>query len=356
MFSSDNLLVFNENQEKYIRHLNLPLIKIQGQQRILSSRILFIGAGGLASSSLLYLAAAGVGTIGIIDDDVVDISNLQRQVIHDENSIGMLKAKSAREVINKLNKNCKVIIYLCKLNSDNALKIMKNYNLIIDCTDNIKTRNIIDNGCSILNLPYVYGAISQFVGHISVLHFQNDLSYSDIMCGNNNIKDCNNSGVLSLLPGMIGLFQSSEVIKIILGIPNSLSKSLMIYSVLDIKLQNLLLKKKKKDLSKRRYKIKNDYEQQNSFNDIKKILSSQHLIIDIRDSYTSMIRPIHNAINIQIDNLINDTSLDFIKSKAIDYSIYVYCDDELKTNLAIKLLKKHQIQATKYYRNVNSYR
>lgn len=229
MLKLDNLLISNEDNERYIRHLNLPLVKIQGQLRIMSSKILFVGAGGLASSSLLYLTAAGVKTIGIIDDDLVDISNLQRQIIHSEKSLGIPKVKSARESIKQLNKRCKVRVYYSKLNFHNALKITKHYNLVIDCTDNIKTRKVIDKTCSILNIPYIYAAISQFTGHVSVFHFQNDLAYNDIISDSNNCDDCKNNGVLGLLPGIIGLFQAHEIIKIILGIPTSLNKHMLIY-------------------------------------------------------------------------------------------------------------------------------
>lgn len=246
MLQLDNLLISNEENKRYIRHLNLPLVKIQGQLRIMSSKILFVGAGGLASSSLLYLTAAGVKTIGIIDDDSVDISNLQRQIIHSEKSLGTLKVKSAKESIKQLNKKCQVRVYYCKLNLHNALKIIKHYNLVIDCTDNINTRKVIDQTCSVLNIPYIYGAISQFTGHVSVFHFQNELSYQDIISKDNNSDDCKNNGVLGLLPGIIGLFQANEIIKIIIGIPTSLNKYMLLYEALGLNFYKIRLKKKKK--------------------------------------------------------------------------------------------------------------
>lgn len=348
MLKLDKLLISNEENERYIRHLNLPLVKIEGQLRIMSSKILFIGAGGLASSSLLYLTAAGVKTIGIIDDDSVDISNLQRQIIYSEKSLGIHKVKSAKESIKHLNKKCKVRLYYSKLNLHNALKIIKHYSFVVDCTDNIKTRKLIDKTCNILNIPYIYAAISQFTGQVSVFHFQNNLSYNDIISETNNTDDCKNNGVLSLLPGIIGLFQANEIMKIILGIPTSLNKYMLLYEALGLNFYKIRLAKKKRNLSLRRYAVKDDCIEYNPLNYKQKFIYANSLIIDIRDSYTSMIRPIENAIKIPIHYLINDTSIDFIKAKAINHYIYIYCESESKTNLAIKLLKKYKLEASKY--------
>lgn len=348
----------DEDKKRYIRHLNLSLVKEKGQQRIMSARILFVGAGGLASSSLLYLAAAGIKNIGIVDYDSVDISNLQRQIIHSEKSLGVLKAKSARQSIRKLNKNCQVKVYYCKLNSYNALKITKHYDIVIDCTDNINTRNTLNGVCSLLNLPYAYAAISQFTGHVSLFYFQNNLSYNDIVSSNDNIDDCNNNGVLSLLPGIIGLFQGNEIIKIILGIPPSLNKNMLVYDALQLDFYKMKIIKQKSNLSIRRYLNNNQYDKSKDcyLNSMQKILLSNDLIIDIRDSYSAKMRPIEKSIKIPINKLINDTSIDFIKEKSINHTIYIYCDSLSKTNLAIKLLKNNSIHCSKYCHNVNSYR
>nr|ATJ02909.1 molybdopterin biosynthesis protein [Porphyridium purpureum] len=346
MINLKNIQLSDEERKRYMRHLNLSLVKQQGQTRIMSAKILFIGAGGLASSSLLYLAAAGIKTIGIIDNDFVEISNLQRQVIHSEKTVGMLKAISAKDSIKGLNHNCQVKAYCCKLNSDNALKIIKHYNIVIDCTDNIYTRNILNSICAILNMPYMYAAISQFIGQVSVFHFQNGISYDDIICSHENIENCNNNGVIGILPGAVGLFQANEIIKIIVGIPINLSKYMLVYDSLQSDCQKIKLRKHKKKLLSRRELIK--YTQSNNPKSFHTILMPNYLIVDIRDSYSSKIYPIDNALRIPMHKIINDTSIDFIKEKSIHYNIYIYCETDSKTDFIIKLLEKNKIIARKY--------
>ena len=195
--------------------------------------VLVVGAGGLGSPALLYLAAAGIGRIGIIDDDVVDISNLQRQIIHDTNKVDQPKSKSAKESINSLDPSIQVISIEERLNPDNALEILQQgWDVLIDGTDNIPTRYLIDDACSIQGLPWVYGSIHRFEGQVTVFNKNGGPCYRDLFPEAppaDAVPNCEQGGVLGVLPGVIGSIQATEAIKIILGIGESLSGRLLIY-------------------------------------------------------------------------------------------------------------------------------
>ena len=175
-FSNDIKINYlnSDEQERYQKHLNLKEIGYEGQLNLKNSSVLCIGAGGLGSSVLLYLAAAGIGKIGIIDNDHVEKSNLQRQIIHETNTIGNLKIDSARERIKKLNPNSKLLTFAERINSNNALEIIRKFDVICDCSDNFGTRYLINDACLILNKPLVFGSVQGFEGQVSVFNLQNN--------------------------------------------------------------------------------------------------------------------------------------------------------------------------------------
>ena len=218
---------------RYARHISLPQIGLQGQKNISKSNILVIGAGGLGSPALLYLAAAGVGRIGIIDFDDVDISNLQRQVIHSNSVLGQNKAESAKNRINELNPEVDVKIWKCRLTPENGIEIFQNgWDIVIDGTDNLPTRYLIDDLCSIIDLPWVYGSIYRFEGQVSVFNLNGGPSYRDLFPDpppSESVPSCADGGVLGVLPGVIGSIQATEAIKTITGIGQILSGQLLIY-------------------------------------------------------------------------------------------------------------------------------
>jgi len=218
---------------RYARHVSLPQIGIDGQRKISASSVLVIGAGGLGSPVIMYLAAAGVGRIGIIDFDHVDISNLQRQVIHSNSNIGINKAKSAKSRIKEINPEVNVEIWEHRLTPENSIEIFqKGWDLVIDGTDNIPTRYLIDDTCSILNLTWIYGSIYRFEGQVSVFNYDGGPSYRDLFPEpppSNSIPSCADGGVLGVLPGVIGSIQATEAIKVILSIGDILSGRLLIY-------------------------------------------------------------------------------------------------------------------------------
>jgi adenylyltransferase/sulfurtransferase len=218
---------------RYARHISLPQIGLVGQKTISKSNILVIGAGGLGSPVILYLAAAGIGRIGIIDFDEVDISNLQRQVIHSNSSVGQNKAESARRRIKELNPEVEVKIWKDRLTPENGMEIFQDgWDIIVDGTDNLPTRYLIDDLCSILNLPWVYGSIYRFEGQVSVFNFNGGPVYRDLFPEappSESIPSCVEGGVLGVLPGVIGAIQATEAIKAITGVGELLSGKLLIY-------------------------------------------------------------------------------------------------------------------------------
>jgi len=221
-----------DERGRYARHLILPGVGIEGQQKLKDASVCVIGAGGLGSPALLYLAAAGIGRIGIFDDDLVDLSNLQRQIIHSNTVIGEAKAESAARRISELNPEITVEIHNYRLGIDNALEILEKYDIIVDGVDNIPTRYLIDDACTILGIPWVYGSIHRFEGQVTVFNYNDGPCYRDLFPEAppaDAVPNCEEGGVLGVLPGVIGSIQATEVIKIILEIGESLSGRLLIY-------------------------------------------------------------------------------------------------------------------------------
>ena len=209
----------SEQKARYARHLMLPQVGESGQEKINSTSVLVVGAGGLGSPVLMYLAAAGIGRIGIVDDDFVDITNLQRQVIHSTSSVGELKVNSAKNRINQINPSVKVEVFNYRLDIKNIENIIKNYDIIVDGTDNFATRYTINDCCEILGKPWVFGSIHRFEGQVSVFNLEGSPNYRDLFPKApppELAPNCAEAGVLGVLPGIVGSFQANEVLKIAL--------------------------------------------------------------------------------------------------------------------------------------------
>ena len=244
-------------QQRYQKHLNLPEIGQQGQLRLKNARVLVVGAGGLGCPVLLYLTAAGVGTIGVIDPDLVDLSNLQRQVIYTTDEVGQPKAKAAVTHLNRLNPGLTFDTYATALEAGNARSIIDSYDIVVDCTDNFTVRYLVNDVCVTLGKPFVYGAIHRFEGQVAVLnanlgHDPAGLSrrgptYRCLFPEYPNdieIPNCNDTGVLGVLPGVIGTYQANEVIKLITGIGQSLSEHLLMVDLLNMTQQKIRTKRR----------------------------------------------------------------------------------------------------------------
>ena len=221
------------DEHRYARHLVLPGVGSEGQKKLEQARVLVIGAGGLGSPLLLYLAAAGVGRIGIVDDDVVSLSNLQRQVIHSTSAIGEKKVNSAKRRLEELNDEIQIDAFDVRLTPNNAIEILSGgWDVVVDGCDNLPTRYLVDDACSLLELPWVYGSIYRFEGQVSVFNFNGGPCYRDLFSNpppSDAVPSCADGGVLGVLPGVIGSLQANEVIKLILGLGAALNGRLLVY-------------------------------------------------------------------------------------------------------------------------------
>ncbi|MCF4970205.1 molybdopterin-synthase adenylyltransferase MoeB [Nostoc sp. CMAA1605] len=241
----DEIQLTKDDYERYSRHLILPEVGVDGQKRLKAASVLCIGTGGLGSPLLLYLAAAGIGRIGIVDFDVVDTSNLQRQVIHGTSWVGKPKIESAKNRIHEINPYCQVDLYETRLSSENALDIVKDYDIVVDGTDNFPTRYLVNDACVLLNKPNVYGSIFRFEGQATVFNYEGGPNYRDLYPEPpppGMVPSCAEGGVLGILPGIIGVIQATETVKIILGNGNTLSGRLLLYNALDMKFRELKLR------------------------------------------------------------------------------------------------------------------
>jgi adenylyltransferase/sulfurtransferase len=226
----------------------MPEVGMEGQEKLMEAKVLLIGAGGLGSPNALYLAAAGVGTLGIVDFDVVDHSNLQRQVIHGSKDVGKLKVESAKETILEINPNVKVIPYHKPFRRDMALDIIREYDIVVDGTDNFQTRYLTNDACFFLKKPNVYASIFRFDGQATVFHSGD----SDSPCYRclfpeppppGEVPSCAEGGVLGVLPGLVGLIQSTETIKLIIGMGKSLMGRLLLFNALEMSFKSIKIRR-----------------------------------------------------------------------------------------------------------------
>jgi len=237
----------NDEIRRYSRHLILPEVGMAGQKRIRSSSVLCIGAGGLGSPIAMYLAAAGVGKIGVLDFDKVDFSNLQRQIIHGTSDVGRPKTESAKETILGINPNTEVVIHETRLSSENAMEIIAKYDIVVDGTDNFPTRYLTNDACVLLKKANVYGSIFRFEGQASV--FAPHLGGPCYRClypeppPPGMVPSCAEGGVLGVLPGIVGTIQATEILKLALGKGSSLVGRLLLFNALDMKFRELKLRR-----------------------------------------------------------------------------------------------------------------
>ncbi|MCX7783081.1 MAG: molybdopterin-synthase adenylyltransferase MoeB [Meiothermus sp.] len=225
-----------EELDRYARHIVLPGVGGAGQARLKQGSALVVGAGGLGSPVLMYLAAAGVGRLGLVEMDVVSLSNLQRQVLFGTEALGQPKADAAKARLNSLNPHVQVEAYHCKLDSHNALSILAAYDLVIDCNDNLPTRYLVNDACVLLNKPLVYGAIHQFEGQLSVFHDRDGPCYRCLYPQPprpGTVPSCAEAGVFGVLPGVIGSLMATEALKLLLGQGETLSGRLLVYNGLE---------------------------------------------------------------------------------------------------------------------------
>ena len=236
----------NEEISRYSRHLILPEVGMEGQQKLKAAKVLCVGTGGLGAPLALYLAAAGIGTLGLVDFDTVDASNLQRQIIHSTATVGMFKVDSAELMLKGLNPFMNVVKHNTMLTSANALEIFKDYDVIADGTDNFQTRYLVNDACVLLGKPNAYGSIFRFEGQASVFATEEGPCYRCLYPEPpppGLVPSCAEGGVLGILPGLVGVIQATEVIKLILGIGDSLAGRLLLVDALGMNFRTLKLRK-----------------------------------------------------------------------------------------------------------------
>ncbi|ULC58498.1 HesA/MoeB/ThiF family protein [Flaviramulus sp. BrNp1-15] len=335
---------------RYNRHIILSEIGQKGQDKISKAKVLVIGAGGLGCPVLQYLAAAGVGTLGIIDFDVVELSNLQRQVLFGTSSLGENKAIAAKKRLEDLNDSISIIAYAEKLTYQNALKLFKAYDIIVDGSDNFETRYLVNDASVITNKSLVFGAIYKFEGQVSVFNYNNGPSYRCLFPNppqKDTVPNCSDIGVLGVLPGIIGSMQANEVLKIILGIGTTLSGKLLCYNALTSNTTNLKINKSEEAINSVLKDINNFHKKQlnNSCEveiidvSIKDMLSNKNIqFIDVREPHE---HPKVNELQVTYIPLsILENNIDQVdKSK----DVALFCQSGIRSKKAVSILKKLNI-------------
>ena len=353
-----------DEKERYQKHLTLKEIGYEGQISLKKSSVLCIGAGGLGSSVLLYLAAAGIGKIGIVDNDRVEKSNLQRQVIHETSNIGNLKVDSAREKIKKINPNSELLTFAERINSKNAIDIIQKFDFICDCSDNFGTRYLINDACLILNKPLVFGSVQGFEGQVSVFNLhKNSPNLRDLLPESPSKKavpSCAEYGVVGVSTGLIGILQVSEIIKIILKKGEILDGKILVFNLLNMNMKKLNLKsyqvnKRIKNLSQ--YKefyndddcSKKDKEidriNANDFNSLFKTQPNKILLIDVREIEEFATSAIKGSISIPLSHLTQKTDLEFIQKESLLKEVFTICKSGKRSEKASEILSKFKIHS-----------
>jgi len=360
----------NDEIRRYSRHLILPEVGMAGQKRIRSTSVLCIGAGGLGSPIAMYLAAAGVGKLGILDFDKVDFSNLQRQIIHGTADVGRPKTESAKETILGINPNTEVVIHETRISSENAMEIIAKYDIVVDGTDNFPTRYLTNDACVLLKKPNVYGSIFRFEGQASV--FAPHLGGPCYRClypeppPPGMVPSCAEGGVLGVLPGIVGTIQATEILKLALGRGSSLIGRLLLFNALDMKFRELKLRRDPKcPLCGDNPTIKEliDYEQfcgitaepetpasnpdEVTVQEMKRALEDPKLgirVIDVREPDEQQIAHINGVPLFPLSTLHQQfTDLD------PNQTLYVHCKSGVRSMKAINFLKQ---QGFKYAKSV----
>jgi sulfur-carrier protein adenylyltransferase/sulfurtransferase len=364
----DEIQLLPEEYARYSRHLILPEVGLEGQKRLKAASVLCVGTGGLGSPLLLYLAAAGVGRLGIVDFDVVDHSNLQRQVIHGTSWVGKPKIESAKNRIHEINPYCQVDLYETALSSANALDIIRPYDIVVDGTDNFPTRYLVNDACVLLDKPNVYGSIFRFEGQATVFNYQGGPNYRDLYPEPpppGLVPSCAEGGVLGILPGIIGVIQATETVKIILGQGTTLSGRLVLYNALEMKFRELKLRP-----NPVRPVIEKliDYEQfcgipqaqaaeaaqqsmltEMTVTELKQLIDSgadDFVLIDVRNPNEYDIAKIPGSILIPLPDIEHGKGIEQVKAALNGHRLIAHCKMGGRSAKALAILKEAGIEGT----------
>ncbi len=364
----DDIQLTREEYERFSRHLILPEVGLDGQKRLKAASVLCIGTGGLGSPLLLYLAAAGIGRIGIVDFDIVDRSNLQRQIIHGTSWVGKPKIESAKHHILEINPACQVDLYNTRLSSENALELFKDYDVIVDGTDNFPTRYLVNDACVLLDKPNVYASIFRFEGQATVFNYEGGPNYRDLYPEPpppGLVPSCAEGGVLGVLCGIIGTIQATETIKIILGQGNTLSGRLLLYNALNMSFRELKLRP-----NPERPVIETliDYEQfcgipqakaaeeeekamipEMTVQELKELLDSGadgFVLLDVRNPHEYDIAKIPGSVLVPLPDIENGDGIEQVKELVNGHRLIAHCKMGGRSAKALGILKEAGIEGT----------
>ena len=363
--STPNQNLSPDERGRYARHLILPEVGLAGQERLKAASVICIGAGGLGSPLLLYLAAAGVGRIGIVDGDAVELSNLQRQVIHGSDALGRSKAKSAAARLHELNPHCRIDVHDVMLDITNVMDLIADYDVVCDGTDNFASRYLINDACVLSGKPLIYGSVQRFEGQVSVFNCNPDSpNFRDLLPVPplpGAIPSCSEAGVMGVMPGLIGLLQATETIKLITGIGRCLDGRLLVVDALSMRFRELKLRR---DPDRAPIKDLIDYAQfcgaattemdpsameTISVTELKALLDGDAgdlALVDVRNPAEAEIVVIPSAVLIPLSTIESGEAIDQVRSLAEGRRLFVHCKLGMRSAKAAQLLAEHGIQAT----------
>nr|YP_009395041.1 Molybdopterin biosynthesis protein [Polysiphonia stricta]ARW63603.1 Molybdopterin biosynthesis protein [Polysiphonia stricta] len=345
IINNKNELSINE-YSIYSKQIILDQINVKGQIRLREAKILVIGVGGLGCPVVMYLAISGIGCIGLIDEDTIELSNLNRQMLYEINDIKNSKVDIAAKRLKQINKYCHIIKHKYNLNINNMFEVISYYDIVIDTTDNFKIRYLIDEICYKLHKTCIYGAINKFEGQIAIFNYKNGIRYKDLYKKKLKLdnKKCSQGGIMGINTGYIGNLQALEAIKIILGLNKKCQNSIFIHQIIPFEI------KKQKIYPLKYQEQKNEsLESSNIFQKLLaeseiKTMNSQQLIIDLRQNNEFTLKHLSRSINISINKFKSNKTTKFIKSNIKNKSLMIYCSTNEKSKIASLVLQKNQIE------------
>ena len=374
----ETITLNKEEIERYSRHIILPEVGLEGQKKLKAASVICVGTGGLGSPLLLYLAAAGIGNIGIVDFDIVESSNLQRQIIHGASWVGKLKIESAKNRILEINPTCQVDLYKNRLSSENAIQILKPYDVVVDGTDNFPTRYLTNDACFLLNKPNIYGSIFRFEGQTTVFNYQGGPNYRDLFPEPpppGMVPSCAEGGVLGVLPGIIGTIQATETIKVILGSNNTLSGRLLLYNAWDMTFKELKLRSNPNrpvinqlidyeefcnvsNVSTFKNKDNSTMISEIAVQELKKLIDSNSesfVLIDVRNVNERQIAHISGSVLVPLASIEDGTGIPQIRSLIENKRLIVHCKMGGRSIKALEILEIFGIVGTNLKGGINAW-
>ncbi|MFT6948847.1 MAG: molybdopterin/thiamine biosynthesis adenylyltransferase/rhodanese-related sulfurtransferase [Vicingaceae bacterium] len=338
------------NNQRYTRQTILKGFGIEGQKKLAEAKVLVVGAGGLGVPVLTYLNAMGVGTIGIVDNDIVSLSNLHRQVLYSESDIGKTKVTAALKKLKAQNPNTEIVIFNTFLSTKNALEIIEDYDIVVDASDNFPTRYLVNDSCVILKKPFVYGALHGYEGQVSVFNYKDGPTYRCLfpnIPNENEVPNCNEHGVLGIIPGIIGNLQALETIKVLTGIGDVLSGKLLIFDGLQQSYQKIKFKLQPENIKIE--KLQDFYEWNDpceivptiEAKEIQKLLVDKPQIIDVRTIEEFENYHLPDSVHIPLNELKANTG-------KINFSLPVYllCQSGKRSETALKQLREQHPESS----------